>query len=104
MAVTFLPHTNGENYHLARGDFSIGEYRTKSFPDIADMQKFILSIKPIELIFDSLFPEKDIITEPLTRSSKCLISLWDLPPDPEKFLVHLTHVQQSASYGKALES
>jgi len=31
MAVTFLPHTNGNSYHIARGDFSIGEYRTKSF-------------------------------------------------------------------------
>ncbi len=31
MAITFLPHTTGNHYHLAWGDFSIGEYWTKSF-------------------------------------------------------------------------
>jgi len=103
MAITFLPHTNGQNYHIARGDFSIGEYWTKSFSDIAEMQKFILTIRPVECIFDVDFPEKEVISIPLQQQIKSLISIWDLPPDPEKFLATTTHVQQSASYGKAIE-
>jgi len=86
MALTFLPHTNGQSYHIAWGDFSIGEYWTKSFGDIAEMQKFILTIRPVELIFDINFPEKESITIPIQQYMKCLISIRDLPPDPEKFL------------------
>lgn len=86
MGITFLPHTNGQSYHIAWGDFSIGEYWTKSFSDITEMQKFILTIKPVELIFDVNFPEKESISIPVQHYMKCLISVRDLPPDPEKFL------------------
>jgi len=103
MAISFLPHTNGQSYHIAWGDFSIGEYRTKSFVDLAEMQKFILTIRPVELIFDSNFPEKESVTTPIQQYLKCLVSLRDIPPDPEKFLASTTQVHQSASYGKALE-
>ncbi|HMS91718.1 MAG TPA: hypothetical protein PKC87_05835, partial [Candidatus Absconditabacterales bacterium] len=103
IAVSFLPYTNGSSYHLAWGDFSIGEYWTKSLADIAEMQKFILTIRPVEIIFDSHFPEKDSVTSTIHQYLKCLISLRDIPPDPEKFLASITQVQQSASYGKALE-
>jgi hypothetical protein len=67
------------------------------------MQKFILTIKPVELIFDVNFPEKESVTLPIQQYLKCLISLRDLPPDPEKFLVGMTGVQHGASYGKAIE-
>ena len=103
MAITFLPHTNGLSYHIARGDFSIGEYWTKSFTDIVEMQKFILTIKPVELVFDSNFPEKDSITTSLKQYLSCLISLRDIPSDPENFLAETTQVQQCSSYGKAIE-
>jgi DNA mismatch repair ATPase MutS len=49
------------------------------------------------------FPEKESISLPLQQASTCLISVWDIPPDAEKFLVGTTGVQQIASYGKALE-
>lgn len=103
MAITFLPHTNGLSYHIARGDFSIGEYWTKSFADISEMQKFILTSKPVELVFDSNFPEKESITKSLQQYLKCLVSLRDIPPEPEKFLAETTQVQQHTSYGKAVE-
>ncbi|MCX6823949.1 MAG: DNA mismatch repair protein MutS [candidate division SR1 bacterium] len=103
MGITFLPHTNGQSYHIAWGDFSIGEYWTKSFSDITEMQKFILTIKPVELIFDVNFPEKESISIPVQHYMKCLISVRDLPPDPEKFLSGTTGVQQHMSYGKAVE-
>ena len=103
MAVTFLPHTNGNSYHIARGDFSIGEYRTKSFTDIGEMLKFILTIRPVEIVFDVDFPEKESISIPVQQAMKSLVSVRDIPPDPEKFLVVTTGVQQIASYGKAIE-
>ncbi len=103
MGITFLPHTNGQSYHIAWGDFSIGEYWTKSFSDLTEMQKFILTIRPVELIFDVNFPEKESISIPVQQYMKCLISVRDLPPDPEKFLSWTTGVQQHTSYGKAVE-
>ncbi|MEI6774351.1 MAG: hypothetical protein WCL18_06265 [bacterium] len=89
---------------MAWGDFSIGEYWTKSFIDITEMQKFILTIRPVEIVFDSNFPEKDIVTASIKQYVKCLVSVRDIPPDPEKFLASTTQVQHSASYGKALEN
>ncbi len=103
MGITFIPHTNGNSYHLARGDFTIGEYRTKSFSDIQEMIKFIMTIRPVELIFDVDFPEKESISVPAQQATKSLISIRDVPSDPEKFIVGMTWVQQISSYGKALE-
>lgn len=103
MAISFSPHTNGQTYHIAWGDFGIGEYWTKSFAEVTEMQKFILTIRPVELIFESNFPEKDSVTLPIEQHLKCLISLRDIPPDPEAFLSATTQVHQSASYGKAIE-
>jgi len=104
MSVSFVPHTSWYAYHIAWGDFSIGEYWTKSFIDITEMQKFILTIRPVEIVFDSNFPEKDIVTASIKQYVKCLVSVRDIPPDPEKFLASTTQVQHSASYGKALEN
>lgn len=103
MAMTFIPYTNGNSYHLARWDFSVGEYRTKSFSDIQELQKFIIAVKPVELVFDIDFPEKETISVPVQQAMKALISIWDIPPDPEKFISWITGVQQISSYGKALE-
>lgn len=103
MAITFIPYTNGNSYHIARWDFSIGEYRTKSFWDINEMVKFILTIRPVEIVFDGDFPEKESISIPLQQVMKSLVSIRDIPPDPEKFIVEITGIQQIASYGKALE-
>ena len=103
MAITFLPHTNGNAYHITWGDFSIGEYWTKSFWDIGECLKFILTIRPVEIIFDVDFPEKEVISIPVQQATKCLISVWDIPHDPESYLLSLTGIQQIESYGKALE-
>jgi len=86
MALTCIPHTNGNNYHIARGDFTIGEYRTKSFSDIQEMIKFIITIKPVELVFDVDFPEKENVSLSVQQATKLLISIRDIPPDPEKFI------------------
>ena len=103
MGIAFLPHMNGSSYHLAWGDFSIGEYWTKSFSDIIEMQKFILTTRPVEIIFDIDFPEKDTVTAVIQQQIKCLVSVRDIPPDPDKFLARMTQVQHIESYGKAVE-
>ena len=94
---------SGDNFHIARGDFTIGEYRTKSFADPAQMQKFILTINPVEIIFDIDFPAKDDITTPIQQYTKCLISVYDVPVDADKFIANVCKVQTIASFGKALE-
>ncbi len=104
MAITFVPYIDRQNYHIARGDFSIGDYWTKSFTHVDEALKFILTIRPVELIFDVNFPEKETISVPLQHYMTCLISVRDLPPDLENFLANTTHVQKHTSYGKALEA
>jgi len=103
MATTFIPHKNGNTYHIVRGDFGVGEYWTKSFWDITEMIKFILTIRPVEIIFDVDFPEKESVSIPIQQTLPCLISVRDCPPDPERFITWITWVQQIASYGKSLE-
>ena len=61
LALYFKPYSNGNTYHIAWGDFSLGEYWTKSFSDIPQLQKFIALIRPSELIFDQDFPDKDLV-------------------------------------------
>lgn len=104
LAITFLPLTTGDTYHVARGDFGIGTYQTKSFRDIVEVQKFIMTIKPVELIFDVDFPEKESLSVPLSQHLSCLVSVWEIPPSPTLFLQETTWTQQLSSYGKALES
>lgn len=104
LGLFFLPAKDGYNYHIAWGDFSLGHYQTKSFVDIADMQKFILTIKPVEIILDVDFTDKDSICTPLLQYMKCSISVYELPANPDVFITSLTHTQSIASYGKALES
>lgn len=103
LSIHFKPYKDGSNYHIARGDFSLGEYWTRSFGDIAEMQKFILTIRPSEIIFDFDFPDKDLVTTPLLQYLKCLISIYEVPFDAEHFLVTMTQVQSLASFGKALD-
>ena len=90
LAITFLPLTTGDTYHVARGDFGIGTYQTKSFRDIVEVQKFIMTIKPVELIFDVDFPEKESLSVPLSQHLSCLVSVWEIPPSPTLFLQETT--------------
>jgi len=103
LSLFFGTSKDGNNYHIAWGDFSIGEYRTKSFSDPAELQKFILSVNPAEIIFNVDFPDKDIVTMPLQYSKKCIASLYDIPVDPAHFITQMTKVQSIASFGQALE-
>ncbi len=103
MGICFLPHSNGNDYHITWGDFSMGDYWTKSFSTLEELLKFVLTIRPVEIVFDVDFPEKESISIPIQQSMKCLISVRDVPHDPENFLLAITGIQQITSYGKALE-
>lgn len=103
LSIYFKPYADGNAYHIARWDFSLGEYWTKSFTDIAQMQKFILTIRPSEIIFDIDFSDKDLVTTPLQQYLKCLISIYEVPFDIGNFLLHMTKVQSLSSFGKALD-
>lgn len=66
------------------------------------MQKFILAIRPSEIIFDIEFPDKDLVSAPL-QHMKSLISVYEVPFDTVNFLQHMTKVQTLASFGKAMD-
>ncbi|MDR0860149.1 MAG: hypothetical protein LBO09_04115 [Candidatus Peribacteria bacterium] len=83
---------------MARGDFTIGEYWTKSFTNLGDLQKRILTLSPSEVIMDIDFREKDSISTPIQQYLKCLISVYEIPSDPELFLTNVCKVQTLSSF------
>ena len=103
LALYFRPYSDGSSYHIARGDFSLGEYWTRSFQDIAQMQSFILTLRPNELVFDIDFPDRDLISISLVQELWALVSLYEIPFNAQDFVLHMTKVQSLTSFGKALE-
>ena len=103
LAISFEPIKNGYNFHIAWGDFSLGEYWTKSFSNIEDMEKFIQITHPVEIIIDVEFPQKDEITKSLKQYQDFLISIADVPHRYEEYLLEKCKIQTLASYGKAVE-
>ncbi len=103
LAVCFEPTKLWYNFHIAWGDFSLGEYFTKSFASIDELQKFVQIINPVEIIVDIEFPNKDELTTLLKRNQNCLISIYDVPHRYEEYLVNNCKIQTLASYGKAVE-
>lgn len=101
LAITRKDLKNWEIYHVAWWDFTIGEYQTKSFFNLWDVQKRILTIAPTEIIIDIDFPEKDSISTPIQQYLQCLISVYEVPVDPENFLINVSKVQALSSFGQA---
>jgi len=90
-------------YHIAWWDFSLGKYYTKTFNDIWVLQKFILQLRPAEIIVDTDIQEKDNLTKPFQDYLNCLVSVYAVPVDPEIFVANVCKVQNISSYWKALE-
>jgi hypothetical protein len=61
-------------------------------------------IKPVEIILDLDFAQKDEFTFVIQQTLPSLISIFDVPVDPEKFIMNITHTQTLQSFGKALEN
>lgn len=91
-----------EIYHIARWDFTLGEYQTKSFSNLWDAQKRILTLSPTEVIIDVDFPEKDSISMPIQQYLQCLVSVYEVPVDPESFLCNKAKVQTLSSFWQAV--
>lgn len=91
-----------EVYHIAWGDFSLGEYSTKSFDDLGKLQKYILTLRPTEIILDTDIPDKDQFISPLQHYLQCLVSVYALPSNPNEILKNICKVEQLSSFGKAM--
>ena len=103
LAITRREVKDWTNFHLARWDFTLWEYQTKSFEDLWDVQKWILTINPSEIIIDIDFTDKDSLTTPIQQYTKCLISVYDIPVDSSRFVCNMARVQTLSSFWKALE-
>ncbi|MDO4714120.1 MAG: hypothetical protein Q4B28_05815 [bacterium] len=91
-----------ELYHIAWGDFSLGAYSTKSFDDLGKLQKYILTLRPTEIILDTDIPHKDQFISPIQQYLQCLVSVYALPTHPDEVLKNICKVQQLSSFGKAM--
>lgn len=101
LSITRKEIGNGDIYHIAWWDFTLGEYQTKSFSNLWDAQKWILTLSPSEVIIDVDFPEKDAISTPIQQYLACLVSVYEVPVDPESFLCNMAKVQTLSSFGQA---
>lgn len=101
LSITRKELSSWEVYHIAWWDFTLGEYQTKSFSNIWDAQKRILILSPTEVIIDVDFPEKDSISTPIQQYLQCLISVYEVPVDPESFLCNMAKVQTLSSFWQA---
>lgn len=104
LAITTNNEKSGSNYHIAWGDFTLGEYLTKSFNELGRLQKFILQLQPTEIIIDTDSTIKDELISPIQQYLQCLVSVYAVPADPEHFLTTICKVQQISSFGKAVEN
>lgn len=103
MAVYYTQLADWLSYHIAWGDFSLGQYYTRSFGDMDTLLSFVLSVNPVELIMDPDFPYMEDLKVRVQNYTKCLVSVYDIPYDADKYVRTLCRVQTLASYGKALE-
>ncbi|MFZ2150470.1 MAG: DNA mismatch repair protein MutS [Candidatus Absconditicoccaceae bacterium] len=103
LGIYFQAQKDMNNFHIAWGDFGVGTYQTKSFRDIGQMQKFILSIKPVEIVVDVDFPSKDEVVGIMKKYIQSLISVHDVPVNVDQYIANQCNVQTISSYGKALE-
>ena len=101
--IYFQAQKDMNNFHIAWGDFGVWTYQTKSFRDIGQMQKFILSIKPVEIVVDVDLPSKDEIIWVMKRYIQSLISVHDIPTSIDEYVANQCNVQTISSYWKALE-
>ena len=102
-AITYEPYRNGENYHLAWWDFTIWEYSTKSFESIWDLEKFLAVLNPVEIILDIGLQWKDALQQSIKNYLNSLISIYDIPVDPDKYILEQCKIQTLASFGQALQ-
>ena len=103
VAVSFENIKTWANYNIAWGDFSMWEYNTKSFENIEIMQNFILGLDPVEIIFDVDFPNKTELQNNIKNYTDSLISIYDVPVDPDKYILNQCKIQTLSSFGQALE-
>lgn len=104
LAITTTNEKSGLYYHIAWWDFTLGEYTTKSFDELGKVQKFILQLRPTEIIIDTDTRIKEELITPIQQYLQCLISVYAVPVDPGHFITSLCKVQHTSSFGKALES
>ena len=101
--LTFAPHESGMSHHVAWGDFSIGQYYTKSFVDMDEVQKFLLLLRPKEVVLDVDFPNLSEVQNLVAKAIKCMVSVSDKPHDIPFVLKKTCNIQNISAFGKALE-
>lgn len=102
LSVVMEQGKQGENYHIARGDFTLGEYATKTFSDLGKLQKYILTLRPTEIILDTDIPHKEVFISPIQHYLNCLVSVYAVPHDPLGLISRVAKVQHTSSFGKAV--
>ncbi len=102
-AITYTG-SGSQNYHLARGDLSLGSYSTQSFDSLENLLKSLARIQPKEVIVDIDFPERQELEQYIHQVLEATISIDDCPHDLDHYLQQILGTSSLSWYGEALET
>jgi hypothetical protein len=60
-------------------------------------------LDPVEIIFDVDFPNKIDVQNNIQNYTDALISVCDVPVDPDKYILNQCKIQTLGSFGQALK-
>ncbi|AKH32960.1 DNA mismatch repair protein MutS [candidate division SR1 bacterium Aalborg_AAW-1] len=89
-------------YHLARGDFIAGEYRSYSCSTLTELHQVITLTHPREIILHKTSPFIKELAESLKTQPNTVISYRDMLDNPEQFITSMLRIQSISSFGQAL--
>lgn len=104
--IAAVTYTGGEKeiYHLARGDVSLGNYFSQSFPNLAGVIKTLARLQPKEVVIDINFPQRDELEQYIHQVLQVTISIDDCPHDLDHYLQSVLGTSSLIWYGEALTS
>lgn len=98
VSISHKLYKDGNQYHISWGDFTVGQYQTKSFEDTEELILFVLALRPVEIVLDVDMPAKEDIQTRIQLYTKCLVSVYDVPYDAVNFVTRICQVQTIASF------
>jgi hypothetical protein len=67
------------------------------------LEKFLAVLNPVEIILDIGLQGKDALQQSIKNYLNSLISIYDIPVDPDKYILEQCKIQTLASFGQALQ-
>lgn len=85
-------------YHIARGDFVSGQYRTTSTMDFAFVHQIVTLTNPKEIILHKTTPDIESLAQSLKTRPETVVAYRDMLDEPQSFTLSMLRVQSLESF------